>query len=125
MTRVIVVALAVVASSAALAQPEVAPPPVTDDAAIRKALQADAAAQPAPSAPPAAAPAPAAPGGEVSGSLSAQASARPTGTGLLNPNLSVIVDGSFGYYGVHAGDFAALGVPVSGDDPSTERAFTL
>jgi hypothetical protein len=44
----------------------------------------------------------------------------------MNPALSFILDGAFGYYGVHAGDFAALGLPVAGDDPSpTAEGFTL
>jgi len=126
MTRAIVaVALAAaVAPSRAWAQTEVSPPPpppVTDEAAIRKALEADKPAEPAPAPAPAAAP-----GGEAAASLSAQAGARPAGTGLLNPNISVIVDGSFGYYGVHHADFDAVGVPESGDDPAAHRdGFTL
>ena len=125
MTRAIVVVALVAVAPRVLAQTEVAPPPpppVTDEAAIRKALQADAAA-----GTPAPAPAPAtAPGGEAAASLSAQAAARPAGTGLLNPNISAIVDGSFGYYGVHHADFDGIAVPESGDDPSAQRdGFTL
>jgi hypothetical protein len=122
MTRALVAALSLaVAPAVALAQAEVAPPPAVDEAQIRKALEADTAAQT-----PSPAPAANAPSGEAAASLSAQAAARPAGTGLLNPNISAIVDGSFGYYGVHHGDFAAIGVPVSGDDPSANReGFTL
>jgi hypothetical protein len=83
------------------------------DEALSKALQAD---QPPP---PAAAP-PAAP------DLTAQTAVRPPGTGALNPNTSVIVDGSFGYYGRHLADWQRVGIPESGDDPSAARpGFTL
>jgi hypothetical protein len=38
----------------------------------------------------------------------------------------VIVDGAFGYYGRSAGEFAALGLPLSEDDPSaTREGFTV
>jgi len=47
-----------------------------------------------------------------------QTSARAPGSSLLNPALSFILDTTFGYYGRNAGDFAALGLPVAGDDPS-------
>jgi hypothetical protein len=36
----------------------------------------------------------------------------------MNPALSFILDGYFGYYGAHAADFAALDLPPAGDDPS-------
>ena len=49
------------------------------------------------------------PGG---GSWAAQQGARAPGGSLLNPALSFILDGSFGYYGAHTGDFAALGLLV-------------
>ena len=58
------------------------------------------------------------PGG---GSWAAQQGARAPGGSLLNPALSFILDGSFGYYGAHTGDFAALGLPAAGDDPSVTR----
>jgi hypothetical protein len=32
--------------------------------------------------------------------------------------LSLILDTTFGYYGLHAGRFAALDLPIAGDDPS-------
>src|SRR4029079_14150835 len=47
-----------------------------------------------------------------------QQGARPAGGSLMNPALSLILDTSFGYYGRQTGDFAALGLPVAGDDPS-------
>jgi hypothetical protein len=51
---------------------------------------------------------------------------RAPGSNLLNPALSFILDGTFGYYGLHAGDFAALGLPIAGDDPSdTIEGFGL
>jgi hypothetical protein len=40
------------------------------------------------------------------------------GASLMNPALSVILDGTFGYYGKSRADFAALGLPIAGDDPS-------
>jgi hypothetical protein len=58
--------------------------------------------------------------------VAAQAAVRPTGTGVLNPNTSVIVDGSFGYYGRHQADFDGVAIRESGDDPSAARpGFTL
>src|SRR5215831_4144245 len=114
-----------------------------DQKALEKAMSEDAAAKaaatpaaaPAPASPPAvpAAPVPSAtpeippaeapPGG---GTWAAQQGARAPGGSLLNPALSFILDGSFGYYGLHTGQFAALGLPVAGDDPSTGReGFTL
>ena len=126
MTRasVVIALAAALVSRAALAQPPVAPPPISDEAAIKKALEADAARS-APPPPPPPAPA-AAPGSETPATLSAQAGARPAGTGLLNPNISVIVDGSFGYYGVHSADFPGIGIPASGDDPGSDKdGFTL
>jgi hypothetical protein len=111
-----------------------------DQKALEKAMSEDAAAKAA-AAPSSALPAPSAappppsilapevppvettPGG---GNWAAQQGARAPGGSLLNPALSFILDGSFGYYGVHAGQFAALGLPVAGDDPSTHReGFTL
>ncbi|HXI56447.1 MAG TPA: metal ABC transporter permease [Polyangia bacterium] len=56
----------------------------------------------------------------------AQAAVRPPGAGVLNPDTSVIVDGSFGYYGRHDADFRRMGIPPSGDDPATAKpGFTL
>jgi hypothetical protein len=49
-----------------------------------------------------------------------QAVQRP-GSSLLNPALSVILDTTFGYYGRNLANFAALGLPVAGDDPSPEN----
>jgi hypothetical protein len=58
--------------------------------------------------------------------VSSQQNVRAPGSSLLNPALSLILDGTFGYYGLHAGDFAALGLPVAGDDPSdTVEGFSL
>ncbi len=108
-----------------------------DQSALEKAMAADAAAKAAtaPAATPASAPAApaeapivtsppesaaaeATPGG---GNWAAQQGARAPGGSLLNPALSFILDGSFGYYGAHTGDFAALGLPPAGDDPSVSR----
>jgi hypothetical protein len=50
--------------------------------------------------------------------LDAQASVQRPGSSLLNPALSVIVDGTFGYYGRSRADFAALRLPLAGDDPA-------
>jgi hypothetical protein len=94
-----------------------------DAAAKAKTTPAAAAAPPIPDATAAPAPAEAAPDG---GAWAAQQGARAPGGSLLNPALSFILDGSFGYYGAHTGQFAALGLPPSGDDPSvTRQGFTL
>ena len=50
-----------------------------------------------------------------------QAAAAGGRRGLLNPDVSVILDAYAGYYGVKEGDFAATGVAVSGDDPAPDR----
>ena len=79
-----------------------------------------------PPAPPLAAPQPAqgadsepVPAGPVD--VAAQLNARAPGSSLLNPALSLILDTTFGYYGLHAGRFAALDLPIAGDDPSDTR----
>lgn len=52
--------------------------------------------------------------------------AAPDAGGALNPKMSVIVDGSFGYYGRRPSDFTGLGLPAAGDDPSpSKEGFTL
>jgi len=83
-----------------------------DAGALERAIAADAAAgsQAGTPGPPASSTLEAVPS-------SAQATVRPPGGGLMNPSMSVIVDGTFGYYGRHAGDFAATGLPVAGDYP--------
>jgi hypothetical protein len=50
-----------------------------------------------------------------------QTNVRAPGGSLLNPALSFILDSSFGYYGRDNGQFAALGLPIAGDDPSDTR----
>lgn len=100
-----------------------------DAAALERAIAADAAAAPAPMASPAAGtpgrPEPPAPPTMIPAQPEPPAPGasgfRPAGTGLMNPSMSVIVDGTFGYYGRHAGDFAGTGLPVAGDDPSLEH----
>ena len=110
-----------------------------DQSALEKAMAADAAAKAAtpPAAtsasPPAASAGTPIPGvtapaeGAASeapaggGSWAAQQGARDPGGSLLNPALSFILDGSFGYYGAHTGDFGALGLLAAGDDPSVTR----
>jgi hypothetical protein len=89
-----------------------------DPAALQKAMAEDAASAaaahgaPAPGeAPPDAAPA-------MPASIAAQAQVRPPGSSLLNPALSVILDGAFGYYGKSRADFQALRLPLAGDDPA-------
>lgn len=92
-----------------------APGGATDEAAIKRALEADQAAQ---AAQPAPSPAPQ--------PLEAQRQVQPPGATLLNPATSVILDGAFGYYGVDHEDFLALGLPASGDDPSPDKeGFTV
>jgi hypothetical protein len=105
-----------------------------DQGALEKAMAQDAAAKaaatPAATPGPSAAPTPGATGAPEAtaadataggGNWASQQGARAPGGSLLNPALSFILDGSFGYYGVHAGDFAALGLPPAGDDPSVSR----
>ena len=110
-----------------------------DQSALEKAMAADAAAKAAtaPASTPASAPAasagtwtpeatpaPEAAAAETTaggGAWAAQQGARAPGGSLLNPALSFILDGSFGYYGAHTGDFLALGLPPAGDDPSVIR----
>jgi hypothetical protein len=50
-----------------------------------------------------------------------QTNVRAPGSSLLNPALSFILDSSFGYYGRDNGQFASLGLPIAGDDPSNTR----
>jgi hypothetical protein len=85
------------------------------DDEIRRAIEADQSAtraadrdpEPAPAAPPA-------------------LPAGPSGPSLLNPSTSIIIDGTFGYYGRHQSDFSGIGIPESGDDPSASReGFSL
>jgi hypothetical protein len=80
-------------------------------------LAAPAAA--APDNPPATIPEP--PAAPPEGPVAPAAGAPRAGLGLMNPAMSVIVDGTFGYYGRHASDFAGAGVPAAGDDPSPSR----
>ncbi len=108
-----------------------------DQSALEKAMSDDAAAR-AKTTPAAPAAAVAPSGADATaaqvpvdvtaggGAWAAQQGVRTPGGSLLNPALSFILDGSFGYYGVHAGQFAALGLPPAGDDPSVSReGFTL
>jgi hypothetical protein len=92
-----------------------------DPAELQKAIQQDQAATAAAHAPPATTTTTAAPDASgVAGlpTINAQASVRPAGSSLLNPALSVILDGFFGYYGTSTADFAKLRLPVAGDDPA-------
>jgi hypothetical protein len=87
-------------------------------------LQADGVSPPADTPPPPSVPpepAPATPESWVS-----QQGVRAPAASLMNPALSLILDSTFGYYGRHAGDFAALGLPIAGDDPSdTNEGFNI
>ncbi len=99
-----------------------------DQQALEKAMAADAAAKTA-TAP--ATQTPAAAGASAAGSPPAdvavpagwasQSNVRAPGSSLLNPAISFILDTSFGYYGLHTGQFASLGLPPAGDDPSAAR----
>jgi hypothetical protein len=92
-----------------------------DPAELQKAIQQDQAATAARAAPPATPAPPTAPDASgVAGlpTINAQESVRRPGSSLLNPALSVILDGFFGYYGTSTADFAALRLPVAGDDPA-------
>jgi hypothetical protein len=53
--------------------------------------------------------------------VATQQNVRAPGASAMNPALSVILDGYFGYYGAHLADFAALDLPPAGDDPSVTR----
>jgi hypothetical protein len=77
---------------------------------LEKAIQQDAAG--AVAVVPPDSPAPVAP---------LQQSARRPGSSLMNPAMSVIFDGTFGYYGRRAADFAAASLPPAGDDPSVDH----
>jgi len=86
-------------------------PPETSDVPTFAPLPPPAAPLPPPPVlPPAAA-----------GDVGTQQSVRAPGSSLLNPALSLILDTTFGYYGLHAGNFAALDLPIAGDDPSDTR----
>jgi hypothetical protein len=64
--------------------------------------------------------------GGANAEAGAQASVRPASAGVLNPDMSVIVDGSFGYYGRYPADFQSIRIPPSGDDPTNlKEGFTL
>ena len=77
-------------------------------------LQAEGATAPPGDTPPPVAPADTTP----PASSVFQQGTRPAAGSLMNPALSLILDTSFGYYGRQTGDFAALALPVAGDDPS-------
>jgi hypothetical protein len=101
---------------------------MAQDAAAKAAATPAAAAAPgaASASLPAATPAPLAGEATANATWASQQGARAPGGSLLNPALSFILDGSFGYYGLHTGQFAALGLPPAGDDPSVSReGFTL
>src|SRR5262245_2985274 len=88
---------------------ETAPPP--SDAAPPAAAP-PSAASPTPEAPPALTPP------TVGADAQSPQNVRAPGSSLMNPALSLILDGTFGYYGWHADSFAALGLPIAGDDPT-------
>jgi hypothetical protein len=90
-----------------------------DPAELQKAIEKDRAATAAP-APASAAETPAEPSPGVAGLpvLNAQEAVRRPGSSLLNPALSVILDGTFGYYGTSTANFLELRLPVAGDDPA-------
>ncbi|HMF43092.1 MAG TPA: hypothetical protein VKQ32_20605 [Polyangia bacterium] len=114
--------------AAAEPAPPAAPPPAETPPpppAPAAPVPTEAAPPPAAAAPPEAPPPVQPPLTEVPGSAT-QANVRAPGSSLLNPALSFILDGAFGYYGVHADDFASLGLPIAGDDPSnTKEGFTV
>jgi len=89
---------------------ETAPPP--SDAGPPAAVPPTGAEPSTPEAPPAPTPP------TLGADAQSQQSVRAPGSSLMNPALSLILDGSFGYYGWHADAFAALGLPIAGDDPT-------
>ena len=106
---------------AAPAVPAAPAPPPSDAAGAAPVGSPPAAAPPEAPAPTAAPPPPpVAPADTTSATdvASAQSNVRAPGSSLLNPALSLVLDSAFGYYGVHAGAFDALGLPVAGDDPT-------
>jgi hypothetical protein len=103
---------------AAPAEPTSGPPPATPSPSATPVVPPAAPLPPPPSE--------AAPPVAVEGLPTAPQNVRAPGSSLLNPALSFILDGAFGYYGMHAGDFAAMGLPIAGDDPSdTNEGFTV
>ena len=100
-----------------------------DPAELQKAIERDQAAAAAArsgSGPGAQAPPTAESSPTVAGlpAVNAQAAVRPPGSSLLNPALSVILDGNFGYYGTSTANFLALRLPVAGDDPAVAAPGT-
>lgn len=119
-------------SSATPASPEApeAPPPPPSPAPSPPAETVPAvpppSAAPPADAPPSAPPNPPSPPPVEVPGLATQQNVRAPGASLMNPALSFILDGAFGYYGVHADDFASLRLPIAGDDPSnTNEGFTV
>jgi len=96
------------------------PPPADAAAAPDTPPPAPPPAPPLATPPPEPATAPEQPAQVPAGAVDAatQLNARAPGSSLLNPALSLILDTTFGYYGLHAGRFAALDLPIAGDDPS-------
>jgi hypothetical protein len=98
-----------------------------DPAEIQRAIDQDAAARaaarasppPSTTSPPSADTAPTVAGLPAN---NAQEAVQRPGSSLLNPALSVILDGTFGYYGTSSANFAALRLPVAGDDPAVVTA---
>jgi hypothetical protein len=110
-------------------QPIETPPPAPATPPAPAPAPAEAAPPPPVSpaivAPPEA-PAPVPPSAALPAESATQTNFRAPGASLMNPALSFILDGAFGYYGVHAGDFARLGLPIAGDDPSdAKEGFTV
>lgn len=71
-----------------------------------------------PPSPPSPAPQPPTAAATAEAAATAPPNARAPGASLMNPALSLILDGTFGYYGWHADAFSALGLPIAGDDPT-------
>jgi hypothetical protein len=95
-----------------------------DPAELQKAIERDQAATAAarassgaaaPGTPAAPEPSPTTP---ALPAANVQEAVKRPGSSLLNPALSVILDGDFGYYGTSTADFLALRLPVAGDDPA-------
>jgi hypothetical protein len=58
------------------------------------------------------------PPGDLAPALQTQQAVQRPGSSLLNPAMSFILDTTYGYYGRSAANFAALGLPPAGDDPT-------
>lgn len=104
--------------------PPAAAPPAPEAPAAPPLPPAGGAAPPSAAPPAEVMPPP--PAASAEAGAGAQQNVSAPGSSLMNPALSLILDGTFGYYGIRADAFPALGIPVAGDDPAdTNEGFGL